>query len=827
MPTSSYSRHLSFLASADFARRFTVACFALCVFASFASAVQAQDTAQVGGRITDNRGGALAGASVTLYERERPQARRSTVTDETGAYSFERVAPGEYLLEAEAAGFTRAAARTLRVESNASTSALDISLEIAGVQADVVVTAAGTPQSVDETSKAITIVSRRELEERSEFSIADALRTVPGLRVQQSGSFGRFTAIRTRGLRTQDTAVLIDGQRFRDAGAITGDASSFLSDLIVTNLDSIEVLRGSGSSLYGTNAVGGVVQIRTDEGGGRTRGEAFAEGGNFGFFRGGARVAGGAGSGDRFAYSAGISHLNVARGVDRDDAARNTNAQGRAQFRITPTASVSARIYAGDSFVQLNSTPVPVPGTSANSIQPARALASREVARLANGASAPSLNYGDATFIPDVNDPDASQATRFFAGALVFTGRLGSRAGYTISYQALTTDRTTRNGTAGVQDFTLGFFQPFGGASRSDFDGRIQTAGARTDIDAGRFGLITAGYEFENENFLNNSATAFNASTADVTERSHTLFVQDQLRYFDDRLQLSGAFRLQAFRDQRPRFTGSATEPYATLAISAPPTAYTGDGSIAYLFRSTNTKLRAHVGNGYRAPSLFQRFGTTFSGGNFTVIGEPFLRPERSIAVDVGIDQTFARDRVRASATYFYTRLQEVIDFGAVRPLGTTPRPFGAYLNTGGGLARGVELGTSLAPTHTLDLAASYTFTNSDTRTPQALGIISAYVIPDHQFTFVATQRVTNRLLVNADFAASTSYLAPLGFPVRVFEFDGLLRLDVGASYTLPVDERRGFRFYGRVDNILDRERYENGFRLPGATLRAGTAFRF
>ena len=823
MPTLSYSRHLSLFASADFARRFTLAWFALCIFASLALTSQAQDAAQIGGRITDDRGDALAGASVTLYERERPQARRSTVTDETGAYSFERVAPGEYLIEAETAGFTRAAARSLRVESNANVNPLDISLEVAGVRADVVVTAAGTPQSVDETSKAITIVSRRELEERNEFSVADSLRTVPGLRVQQLGSFGRLTAIRTRGLRTQDTAVLIDGQRFRDAGAITGDASSFLSDLIVTNLDSIEVLRGSGSSLYGTNAIGGVVNLRTDEGGGRTRGETFAEGGNFGYFRGGARVAGGAGAGDRFAYSAGISHLNVARGVDMDDAARNTNAQGRAQFRITPTASVSARIYAGDSFVQLNSTPVPVPGTPANAIVRARALDASEVARLANGAPASTLNYGDATFIPDVNDPDASQATRFFAGALVFTGRAGSRVGYTISYQALTTDRTTRDAAAGVQNFTLGFFQPFGGFRNTDFDGRIQTVNARTDIDAGRFGLVTAGYEFENENYFNRTGVPSGLSTADVTERSHTFFVQDQLRYLEDRLQLSGAFRVQAFRDGRPRFTGTATAPYATLALVEPPTAYTGDGSIAYLFRSTDTKVRAHVGNGYRAPSLYQRFGTSGS----TALGEPFLRPERSIAVDAGIDQTFARDRVRASATYFYTRLQEVIDFGAVRPLGSTPRPFGGYLNTGGGLARGVELGTTLAPTRTLDLAASYTFTNSDTRTPQALGVISSYVIPDHQFTFVATQRVTNRLLVNADFAASTSYLAPLGFPTRVFEFDGLLRLDVGASYTLPVDERRGFRFYGRVDNLIDRERYENGFRLPGATLRAGTAFRF
>lgn len=63
-------------------------------------------------------------------------------------------------------------------------------------------------------------------------------------------------------------AVLIDGQRFRDAAAPQGDASGFLEDLIVTDVSRVEVLRGSGSSLYGTNAIGGVINLVTDEGGG-------------------------------------------------------------------------------------------------------------------------------------------------------------------------------------------------------------------------------------------------------------------------------------------------------------------------------------------------------------------------------------------------------------------------------------------------------------------------------------------------------------------------------------------------------------------------------
>jgi hypothetical protein len=70
-----------------------------------------------------------------------------------------------------------------------------------------------------------------------------------------------------RGLRTFDTAVLIDGMRFRGVAATQGDASSFLTDPLVVDTAGIEVLRGAGSSLYGANAVQDVVNIVTDPSG--------------------------------------------------------------------------------------------------------------------------------------------------------------------------------------------------------------------------------------------------------------------------------------------------------------------------------------------------------------------------------------------------------------------------------------------------------------------------------------------------------------------------------------------------------------------------------
>ncbi|HEX5705684.1 MAG TPA: TonB-dependent receptor [Pyrinomonadaceae bacterium] len=790
------------------------------------------------GRVTDARGAGVAGAQVTLYARDRSATTRvSTRTDDAGAYRFERVAPGEYVVEAEAAGFARGASQVVRRQrgdaASATTASVDLMLEVAGVSEEVFVTAQDSPQTVDEVSKAASVVMRREIEERDEFSIAEALRTVPGLRVQQLGGPGAFVSVKARGLRNQDTAVLFDGLRFRDVTAPQGDASGFLSDLVMTGASRVEILRGAGSSLYGTNAVGGVINVVTEEGGGPFRGSLFAEGGGLGFARGRVQLAGGAGNADRIIYSAALSHLNVSRGVDRDDAARNTSAQARLLARLAPTATFTARVYTADSFAQLNENPLPVGALPANGIVEARPVSDEELRRFESGTAVGDLNAGAATFVPAANDPDNARAGRFFSGALTFAQQPRESFGYSLTYHALLTRNSFREGPSGAGDPTdfSNFFEPFG-PTRNDLKGRAQTLAARADFRLGRHNSLTAGYEFEHEHFLNRSfgVTSADDSTVEVTERSHTFFIQDQLRFFDERLQMSVSFRAQTFALDRPRFTPETGAPYAGLTFSAPPNAYTGDGSVAYHFRSTGTKLRAHVGNGYRKASLFERFGASFFFGSFSPIGDPRLAPERSVAFDAGVDQTLASGRARLSATYFYTRLQEVVGFGDT-PGDPFGRLFGGFLNTGGGLARGAELSATLAPHRTLDLYASYTYANSDQRRPQVAGVIRSFGIAEHQFALVATQRVGRRVLFNFDLAASSDYLAPLfdnrTFASRAYSFKGILKADLGASYTWPLRESRSLRVFGKVENLFDREYYENGFRTPGRFGVAGAAYSF
>src|SRR5262249_34324181 len=200
---------------------------------------------------------------------------------------------------------------------------LDIALDVAALNDGVVVTASGTAQSIDEVSKAVTVIDARQIELRDEYSVLETLRAAPGVRVVQQGGPGAFATIQIRGLRSYDTGVLVDGLRFRDAADTQGSANGFISELNVVSLERVEVLRGSGSSLYGSHAIGGVVNLVTDSGGGRVRGQAQLEGGGLGLVRGRGGGAGGAMDRRRF-LRAGLSHLNVTGGGGGDDRARPT-----------------------------------------------------------------------------------------------------------------------------------------------------------------------------------------------------------------------------------------------------------------------------------------------------------------------------------------------------------------------------------------------------------------------------------------------------------------------------------------------------------------------
>lgn len=789
----------------------------------------AQSGTTVSGRVTDPQKNAVTKVKVTLVPRQRASEVLVTTTNDQGQYEIRSVAAGEYILTAEAPGFARFAVSDLEVSGSPETR--DIQLEVAGVSAEVVVTAAGTAQPVDEVSKAVTVVDERELDVRDLYSVADSLATVPGLRVQRLGGPGRLASIKSRGLRNQDTAILLDGWRLRDSTAITGDASSILGDFATTDLARVEVLRGSGSSLYGTNAIGGVANIVTNEGGGPFRGNVLLEGGGLGMFRGRAQFSGGTAD-DRFIFSAGLQHLNLTNGIDGDDAARNTAGQGRVLFRLNAKTTLSGYFYANNAFVQLNTSPAPLVFDLVPGVTEAIALAPDQLRRYEHGVQQGSLQFNGANFIPDANDPDNSQRTKFLAGAVRFAQQATDRFSYTLGYSLVRTSRSNGNGPGGVGGQFPG---------RTDYQGTINTFNGRAEFILGEHNFVTAGYEFEHENYDNDNFQPFviDNSTVRATQRSHTFFVQDQIRLIQDRLQISLGFRAQAYRLNSPTFTPAAAAPYQNLTVTSPPTAYTGDGSVAYLLSNRTTKLRAHVGNGYRVPSLYERFGVFYSSAfcSYCVYGDPRLQPERSIGIDGGIDQSLANNKLRLSASYFYTRLQQTIDFfdGLLPQPDPFGRSFGGYYNTNGRVARGIEISADAAPNRYFDIFTSYTFTNADERKPLQPSVVKSFSIHDHQFTIVANQRIGRKWNFNQTLVATSSHLFPFfvfngitfesGY--RVFRFHGTARVDAGGSYTWTLNDRHQIRFFGRVENLLDRDYFENGFRMAGITAKAGAVLQF
>jgi vitamin B12 transporter len=128
----------------------------------------------------------------------------------------------------------------------------------------IIVTATRTAQTADETLASVTVVTRDEIERRQIRSVSDALLGVPGVSLTNSGGAGQPTSVLLRGTEFDHVLVLVDGVK---VGSATLGATAF-QDLPIDQVERIEVVRGPRSSLYGSEAIGGVIQIFTRKGGG-------------------------------------------------------------------------------------------------------------------------------------------------------------------------------------------------------------------------------------------------------------------------------------------------------------------------------------------------------------------------------------------------------------------------------------------------------------------------------------------------------------------------------------------------------------------------------
>ena len=673
---------------------------------------------------------------------------------------------------------------------------------------ETVTISADAEQPIESVSKTVNVIDGQEMRDRADITLADSLRTIPGFRVQQVGGFGRVATIKSRGLRNHDTAVLIDGVRFRDPTAINGDASPFISDFTLTSVSRVEVLRGPGSSLYGTNAIGGTIDFQTPTPRSGWHGQVSGAGGGLGFGRFRGNVSYGTDDG-KYGFNTGVSRTIFTKGIDGNDDARNTNWQGRFDAKPTSGTNISTRFFFSDAFVKLNSDP-----DTLGILPPANAT----IIDAQEGVN----------FVADAEDPDKTQNSDFFNGQIVLNHAFNSKFDVQAYYSGLKTGRRNVDGLLGVG------FQSEG---TGIFDGQIHIANARFRWVPNASNTLTFGYEFEKEKFGNEGFTP--DGTGDFFTRagqsSHTIYAQDLVSLYDGRLQVAGGFRAQFFSLDDPEFSES-NPPYSNLVLESPPSAITFDGSASYYFSKSGTKLRTHIGNGYRVPSLFERFGSFFNSfppPPFIAIGDPFLEPEKTWAFDVGIDQKIG-EVARLSAVYFYTKLDQTIGFANFAPdIGDTPRPFGGYFNTEGGIARGAEFSAEIEPTESTSIFVSYTYTNSDQGESQVAGsgVLTTLGIPENQFTLVATQRF-GRFWINFDLLVTSSYFGSIFsnsvFNNYVYRFEGNRRGDLTAGYTIPFKKNRfNLRIFWTIENLFDNEYFENGFRTVGRNARVGANFSF
>ncbi|HXA35119.1 MAG TPA: TonB-dependent receptor [Steroidobacteraceae bacterium] len=224
----------------------------------------------------------------------------------------------------------------------------------------VVVTATRIPTPEIEIASSISVVTAEEIAARQLQTLPDLLKQMPGLNAVQSGGPGGLTSVFMRGTNSNHTKVLVDGIDVSDPSSPGGNFD--FGPFLLQDVQKVEILRGPQSGLYGSDAIGGVINIITKEGSGPAQVTIRAEAGSFDTFN---QSAGVSGSIDRFRYAATIEHLHsgatpvtpldlLAPGERRiDDYDDNLTASTKLSFAVTDQFDLGLVARYTDSHLRL------------------------------------------------------------------------------------------------------------------------------------------------------------------------------------------------------------------------------------------------------------------------------------------------------------------------------------------------------------------------------------------------------------------------------------------------------------------------------------------
>ena len=205
----------------------------------------------------------------------------------------------------------------------------------------VFVTASRTPTEAYTIGNAISVITAEDIEQRQNPVVSDLLRSVPSIAVSRSGGPGQLTQIRMRGAEGNHTLVLIDGV---EANELNFNGEFDYASLMAVGIERIEVLRGAQSALYGSDALGGVINIITKAGHPGFSAEGSVEGGSFGERQVNALLSGGT---ERVngAFSAGYygtDGINLSRFGNEKDGARVFTFSGKGMAQVTDNFRIDA-----------------------------------------------------------------------------------------------------------------------------------------------------------------------------------------------------------------------------------------------------------------------------------------------------------------------------------------------------------------------------------------------------------------------------------------------------------------------------------------------------
>lgn len=239
--------------------------------------------------------------------------------------------------------------RTLSLAAALLAGGASVTIHASETIAPVIVTATRTAQTVDDSLAAVTVLDREAIASSQARSVTELLAGLPGVQVTHNGGYGKSSSVHLRGTNANHVLVLIDGMRI---GSATLGSVSF-EDLPLDSIERIEIVRGPRSSLYGADAIGGVIQIFTRGGQDAPRLRAAVGSGSHDTYRASAGLGGKQGN---TRYALDVSRLTTqgfdsTDGNDPDrDGYRRSAASARIEHHYAPDHSLSVSALRSEGY---------------------------------------------------------------------------------------------------------------------------------------------------------------------------------------------------------------------------------------------------------------------------------------------------------------------------------------------------------------------------------------------------------------------------------------------------------------------------------------------